>query len=260
MSSITDLPVELQENILSYLSFEDQIQAERACKYWSKVLAAPSFRRTRYEPSTDNAGSTGKIEMQEFFGTSSYMSCVAVDGNIRRYKYHSYNSPSDAFAVELPIPKSTIDVTGSSILDDPMILNTTGLIHRQNLFESHLYVNNGSGDFGWEITLKVKPETTIRDVCGWVARAVVGLGAEGLKSTFHQTKGFGQEWIKEEDKHIEDGRIYEILFRSVTVYRGGFWKDKGQFKGDKSSWPWTAHLEIRVEPLDRLSFLRPLYF
>ncbi|KAK6359228.1 hypothetical protein TWF696_000392 [Orbilia brochopaga] len=81
MSRITSMPIELQEQILSYLSWDDHFRCLQVCTLWEALIpSSPLLKASRYTPCADpNANSA----IHNIFTTGGVSCFFKEDGRFR---------------------------------------------------------------------------------------------------------------------------------------------------------------------------------
>ncbi|KAK6527728.1 hypothetical protein TWF694_004708 [Orbilia ellipsospora] len=248
---ITDLPTEIQIDILSYLCFEDQVNASAVCGIWNNILKRSSFKQTRYNPK-ETWGKSFQAAAHKSLFFPFEISCIAINGTIESYALDVFSDNpflDDISESGHMIPaKPSIDITNSSILDDAFVQNAAELNYDYGYIKATLEIREPEelsiygmkeGLKTWEVEIDIKPETSIRDVLQMASKAALGLSANGLglstsslpsrpaiKSIGEEDKVpsycrtiLGKPWLVDDKDRIEHGRYYKIRFQPVFFER-----------------------------------------
>ncbi|KAF3905111.1 hypothetical protein ABW21_db0201897 [Orbilia brochopaga] len=119
-TAINSLPLELQSQIISYLPFQSQIFAGQVSDKWQALIA--NNRQTRYE-AVDPENLT--IKTHKFLtDRRSALVCKVRRGKVRKYLFKYDPAPAEQGYNKTRSEHLEIDITNSSILDEPVFLST----------------------------------------------------------------------------------------------------------------------------------------
>ncbi|KAF3929727.1 hypothetical protein AA313_de0209369 [Arthrobotrys entomopaga] len=127
----TSLPVELQTEILFYLSFDDQVIATQTCAQWHSILletkaALNIARKTRYssDPSVHGCYMNRLLRPETVLGIDPKIACIIRKGSIvGTYFLYYRGEPMRAsrHAFDLAEPTFALNISRSTLLDEPYL-------------------------------------------------------------------------------------------------------------------------------------------
>ncbi|KAK6530341.1 hypothetical protein TWF694_003697 [Orbilia ellipsospora] len=223
-TTLASLPIEIHEEILFYLSFEERMQVVTAFILWEDILNKPraSSRIDRYTPDQNYGTWYPNIEVHKFMGETAGLSCISLRDSIQTYSFNIYQDSFNAhISTDPPILLSSTDVTNSIFLDDPIVFDSPG---RSATGDDVLGATISLDKYGkkWhsDFDLHLSRGSTIRQL---FQRIAVVVSQSDMVPLGQLLKYATRRWVYKSIL-MDDCGPYNITIRPRVYFHGNKWK------------------------------------